>query len=102
MSKRAEHAALKALPNYPPETYADDDEYIEVESVRRVQRAFYRKGYEQAEKDLAPAFEFPFDVPDNDGHIVFTPMDNMTIRKELKLKKGERVIVSIRKEYEKE
>ena len=54
------------------------------------------------EKDLAPAFEFPFDVPDNDGHIVFIPMDNMTIRKELKLKKGERVIVSIRKEHEKE
>lgn len=59
-------------------------------------------GYKEAEKDLAPAFEFSFDVPDNDGHIVFTPMDNMTIRKELKLKKGERVIVSIRKEHEKE
>lgn len=29
-------------------------------------------------------------------------MDNMTIRKWLKLKKGERVIVSIRKEHEKE
>lgn len=53
-------------------------------------------------KDLAPAFEFPFDVPDNDGFIVFTPMDNQTIRRKLKLKKGERVIVSIRKEYEKE
>ena len=51
MSKRAKEAALKALPNYPPETYADEDEYIEVESVRSVQRAFYRKGYEQAEKD---------------------------------------------------
>lgn len=59
-------------------------------------------GYEQAENDLTPAFEFSFDVPDNDGHVVFTPMDNMTIRKELKLKKGERVIVSIRKEHEKE
>ena len=61
----------------------------------------YLKGYKQAEKDLTPAFEFSFDVPDNDGHIVFTPMDNMTIRKELKSKKGERVIVSIRKEHEK-
>ena len=53
-------------------------------------------------KDLAPAFEFPFYVPDDDGFIVFTPMDNQTIRRELKLKKGERVIVSIRKEHEKE
>ena len=57
---RAEEAALKVLPNYPLETYADEDEYIEVESVRSMQvesvrsmqRAFYRKGYEQAEKDL--------------------------------------------------
>lgn len=57
MSKIAEHAALKALPNYPPETYADEDEYIEVESERRVQRAFYRKGYEQAEKDLTLTLE---------------------------------------------
>lgn len=48
---RAEEAALKALPNYPPETYADEDEYIEVESARSVHRTFYRKGYEQAEKD---------------------------------------------------
>ena len=62
----------------------------------------YLKGYKQAEKDLTPVFEFSFDVPDNDGFIVFTPMDNQTIRKELKLKKGERVIVSIRKEHEKE
>lgn len=53
-------------------------------------------------KDLAPAFEFPFDVPDNDGHLVFTPMNNQTIRRKLKLKKRERVIVSIRKEHEKE
>ena len=51
MSKRSEEAALKALPNYPPETYADEDEYIEVESERSMQRAFYQKGYEQAEKD---------------------------------------------------
>ena len=42
--------------------------------------------------------EFPFDVPDNDGYIVFTPMNNETIRKEFKLKKGESVIISIRKE----
>lgn len=42
--------------------------------------------------------EYPFDVPDNDGHIVFTPMSNETIRKEFDLKKGERVIISIRKE----
>ena len=49
---RAEEAALKALPNYPFETYTDEDEYIEVESVRSMQRAFFRKGYEQAEKDL--------------------------------------------------
>lgn len=57
MSKRAEEAASRALPNYPPETYADEDEYIEVESVRSVQRAFYRKGYEQAEKDLVLTWE---------------------------------------------
>ena len=58
----------------------------------------YWEGYEQAAQDLAPAFEYPFDVPDNDGFLVFTPMTNETIRKELKLKKGERVIISIRKE----
>ncbi len=51
MSKRAEDAASRALPNYPPETYADKDEYIEVESERSMQRAFYQRGYEQAEKD---------------------------------------------------
>lgn len=44
--------------------------------------------------------EYPFDVPDNDGYLVFTPMDNQTIRKEFHLKKGERVIISIRKEDE--
>ena len=43
---------MKALPNYPPEIYADEDEYIEVESERSMQRVFYRKGYEQAEKDI--------------------------------------------------
>ena len=52
MSKRAEEAALKALPYNPPETYADMDEYIEVESGRIVIRAFYQKAYEQAEKDM--------------------------------------------------
>lgn len=52
MSKKAEEAALRALPNYPSETYADEDEYIEVESTRSVQRAFYRQGYEQAIKDV--------------------------------------------------
>ena len=51
MSKRAEIVASRALPNYPPETYIDEDEYIEVESERSMQRAFYQKGYEQAEKD---------------------------------------------------
>ena len=51
MSKIAKEAALKALPKYPPETYADMDEYIEVESDRSMQRLFYQKGYEQAEKD---------------------------------------------------
>ena len=51
MSKRAEQAASRALPNYPPKTYADNDEYIEVESERSMQRAFYQKGYEQAEKN---------------------------------------------------
>lgn len=79
-----------------------DRKMQDVTVVQSFQRLCYQQGYEQAEKDLAPAFEFPFDVPDNDGHIIFTPMDNMTIRKELKLKKGERVIVSIRKEHEKE
>lgn len=49
---RAEEAALKILPNYPPEAYADVEEYIEVESERSLQRAFYQKGYEQAEKDI--------------------------------------------------
>jgi hypothetical protein len=48
-------------------------------------------------KEHTPAFEFPFDVPDNDGYLVFTAMDNQTIRKALKLKKGEGIIVSIRK-----
>ena len=43
-------------------------------------------------------FEYPFEVPDNDGFIVYTPMTNETIRKEFNLKKGERVIISIRKE----
>ena len=45
-------------------------------------------------------FEYPFDVPDNDGFLVFTPMTNERIRKEFHLKKGERVIISIRKEDE--
>ena len=49
MSKIAIESAMKALPNYPTETYADEDEYIEVESERSMQRAFYQKGYEQAE-----------------------------------------------------
>lgn len=44
--------------------------------------------------------EYPFDVPDNDGFLVFTPMTNERIRKEFHLKKGERVIISIRKEDE--
>ena len=52
MSKRAKDAASRALPNYPPETYADNDEYIEVESERSMQRAFFQQGYEQAEKDI--------------------------------------------------
>ena len=46
----------------------------------------------------AKVLEYPFDVPDNDGYIVFTPMSNETIRKEFNLKKDERVIISIRKE----
>ena len=41
---------------------------------------------------------FPFDVPDNDGFLVFTPMTNERIRKEFKLKKGERVLITIQKE----
>ena len=94
MSKRAEEAAMKAYP-------VVIEEHTERDS-NKPRRLSYIKGYEQAEKDLSPVFEFSFDVSDNDGHIVFTPMDNMTIRKELKLKKGERVIVSIRKEHEKE
>ena len=57
MSKRAKDAASRALPNYPPETYADNDEYIEVESERSMQRAFYQKGYEQAEKDIISLVE---------------------------------------------
>ena len=97
MSKRAEEAALKA---YPPET-KKAFEFLPKDWNEPMRTAFIN-GYLQAEKDLTPAFEFSFDVPDNDGHIVFTPMDNMTIRKELKLKKGEKVIVSIRKEHEKE
>ena len=57
MSKRAEEAALKALPNYPPEIYADSDEYIEVESERSMQRVFYQESYEQAEKDIISLIE---------------------------------------------
>lgn len=104
MNKRAEEAALKAYPKeikvaYGPLPGASGPCKFDDNLPYRIG---YQKGYEQAEKDLAPAFEFSFDVPDNDGYIVFTPMDNMTIRKELKLKKGEKVIVSIRKEHEKE
>lgn len=99
MSKRAEEAALKA---YPEEMIYGESTLDGKYDGNKTSRYYFIKGYEQAEKDLTPAFEFPFEVPDNDGHIVFTPMDNMTIRKELKLKKGERVIVSIRKEHEKE
>ena len=84
------------------EQEAREIHYLALIEANRIAREQWENGYKQAEKDLAPAFEFPFDVPDNDGHIIFTPMDNMTIRKELKLKKGEIVIVSIRKEYEKE
>lgn len=58
MSKRSEEAAMKAVPIYPPEIYADMDEYIEVESERNLHRAFLRKGYEQAEKDLADVAAF--------------------------------------------
>ena len=43
-------------------------------------------------------FTFSFDVPDNDGYLVFTAMDNQTIRKLLKLKKGEGVTLTIRKD----
>lgn len=43
-------------------------------------------------------FTFPFDVPDNDGYLVFTPMDNHTIRKMLKLREGEGVTLTIRKD----
>lgn len=57
MSKRAKEAASRALPNYPPETYADVDEYIEVESERSMQRAYYKKGYEHAEKDIIAIIE---------------------------------------------
>ena len=76
MSNRAKEAALKAYPKDRKGVLYD------------LARKSIIQGYQLAEKDLAPAFEFSFDVPDNDGHIVFTPMDNMTIRKELKLKKG--------------
>ena len=48
----------------------------------------------------AKVFEYPFDVPDNDGSLVFTSMDNQTVRKAFRLKDGERVIISIRKEDE--
>ena len=48
----------------------------------------------------AKVLEYPFDVPDNDGFLVFTPMDNQTVRKVFHLKDGERVIISIRKEDE--
>lgn len=97
---KAEESAMKAYPNVEQPVW--DESYPKTLFVRHSERNAFIKGYEQAEKDLAPAFEFPFYVPDDDGFIVFTPMDNQTIRRELKLKKGERVIVSIRKEHEKE
>ena len=101
MSKRAEEAALKAYPEKIIE-HVEEPGFVVKRDLNRFDRNVYIKCYEQAEKDLSPAFEFPFDVPDNDGFIVFTPMDNQTIRRKLKLKKGERVIFSIRKEHEKE
>jgi len=48
-------------------------------------------------KEKSKSFTYTFDVPDNDGFLVFTPMDNQTIRKVLKLKKGEGVTLTIRK-----
>lgn len=101
---RAEEVAMKAYPKeiqvaYGPLPGADGPCEFDDNLPYRIG---YQEGYEQAEKDLASAFEFPFYVPDDDGFIVFTPMDNQTIRRELKLKKGERVIISIRKEHEKE
>lgn len=43
-------------------------------------------------------YEYPVDVPNNDGCLEFKYMTNATIRKKLLLKKGERAIISIRKE----
>ena len=48
-------------------------------------------------KENQDSFTYTFDVPDNDGFLVFTPMDNQTIRKVLKLKNNERVTLTIRK-----
>ena len=98
MSKRAEEAQASAI--LPESIISYAKEHAVLSGL--VYREGVKFGYEQAEKDLAPAFEFSFDVPDNDGFIVFTQMDNQTIRRKLKLKKGERVIVSIKKEHEKE
>ena len=64
----------------------------------------YEKSIELIDEapDLLPkkqkVYEYPFDVPNNDGFIVFSPMNNATIRKKFRLKKGERVIILIRKE----
>ena len=57
-----------------------------------------QKKYSVIWSKRAKILEYPFDIPDNDGYIVFTPMSNETIRKEFNLKKVERVIISIRKE----
>lgn len=43
-------------------------------------------------------YEYPVEVPNNDGCLEFIYMTNSTIRKKLRLKKGERAIISIRKE----
>ena len=97
MSKRAESAAQKAYPKEDGKVWHSAFGAFEFDKNAGARKA-YQEGYEQAEKDLAPAFEFPFEVPDNDGYLVFTAMDNRTIRKALKLKKGEGIIVSIRKD----
>lgn len=45
MSKRAEEAALKAIPNHPSDV---------IEKLNIQRRRFFSLGYEQAEKDLIP------------------------------------------------
>jgi hypothetical protein len=88
------------------------DKELKIELLERMLNWYKKMGYitlDQKEickeslhisetcKEKSKSFTYTFDVPDNDGFLVFIPMDNQTIRKVLKLKKGEGVTLTIRK-----